>query len=630
LGDASTATQFMDADDVKFDDSAAGTINVITVTEAVAPGGMTVDATEDFSFSGAGINFSGPLTKKGTGTLAIANALTGSSAVAVQGGTLSVGDGGAGGGLGTGPVTLSNGGQLLVNRDGDVSLLNAISGSGSIGKLGPGRLTINSPVSLSGVTLATGQIAAGRSGLFPNVVVAAGASLDYRGFGPGYTPPTINGNGVNGEGAILNSGPSFAMQQILTLGSDASVGGNMGMLNRGPVTYYDPYPESYPCYISGNYKLTKVGGGTFSFYKTTVTVKDIVINEGSMLADHFSTINNTYPGTITINNGAALDFGYTFMVAQNTVAATCAKPIILNGGTVSVSGAPFHSLSLPGGVQLTGPGGTLIADRFVSPANGGSPMPMAGIGVGMVSGTGSLTVGGSGIVSVGQPAYTGDTTILAQPGNAYLRGRLSLGAPGLADTSTVSIADGAYLGLNFNGTDTVRRLFINGVQQQPGVYGSSHISGRILGNGTVTVTEGPAAPPYELWAQANGIAGAAPNVDSDGDGISNAVEFVVGGDPSGPDSNSNALLPVMTRSGSVTKFVYRRTDAASANYTLKVEVSGDLSANSWAAPVETFYDQKTLVESDGFGPGVDKVTVTIDSYNSGTKQLFARLKVEGL
>lgn len=628
LGDTSTATQFMDADDVKFDDSAAGTTNVITVSEAVAPGAVTVDASENYSFSGAGISFNGPLTKKGTGTLAIANAITSSSGVAVQGGTLSVGDGGAVGSLGSGPVTLSNGGQLLVNRNGDVTLPNAISGSGSIGKLGAGTLTISSPVSLSGVTLATGRIAAGRSGLFPSVAIAAGASLDYKGFSPGSTPPTISGNGVNGEGAILNTGVAFSMQETLVLGGDASVGGNMGMMSRGPVTYYDPYPASYPCSISGNYKLTKVGSGTFSFYKTTVTVKDIVINEGSILADHFSTINNTNPGTITINNGASLEFGNTFTISNPSVTgATCAKPILLNGGTLAVSGGPFHGLSIPSGVQLSGPGGTLIADRFPS-SNGGTPMPMAGISLGTVAGTGSLTVGGSGIVSVGQPAYTGDTTILAQPGNAYLRGRLSLGTPGLADTSTVNIADGAILGLNFNGTDTVRRLFINGVQQQPGVYDQSHISGRILGTGTLTVTEGPAAPPYELWAQANGIAGASPNADSDGDGISNSVEFVIGGDPSGPNSDSSALLPVMTRSDNVTKFVYRRTHAASVNYTMKVEVSSDLSPNSWASPVESIYDQKTLVESDGFGPGVDKVSVTLDLYNVWTVRQFARLKVE--
>jgi hypothetical protein len=255
------------------------------------------------------------------------------------------------------------------------------------------------------------------------------------------------------------------------------------------------------------------------------------------------------------------------------------------------------------------------------------PLPTANISVGgVVSGSGSLIVGGSGIVSLAQaPAYTGDTTILAQPGNGYLRGRLSLAAPGLADTSTVSIADGAFLDLGFSGTDTVRRLFINGVQQQPGVYGQNHISGRILGGGTLTVTEGPAAPPYQLWADSHGIAGADAGADSDGDGIRDGIEFVLGGDPIGPDSNSSALLPVITRNGNTLNFVYRRTDASSANYAMRVEISSNPAANDWAPAPDYFTDPKILVENDAFGPGVDKVTVSIAM--AGPK-LFARLKVD--
>jgi len=629
LGGTSTATQFLDADDVKFDDSSAATVNTITVEEGMLPASMTVDASENYSFSGVGIGLNGTLMKKGTGTLTLASGFTGSGPIAIQGGTLSVGDGGASGSLGTGPIALS-GGQLLVNRSGDVSLPNPISGTGGIGKLGAGSLILSGTTAYSGpVTLAAGPIAAGRSNLFPGgVTIAAGASLDFKGFHPGAGTLTLNGSGANGEGAILNSGPSILLQGTHQLGSDASIGGGFGIKDMGPVTYYDPFPQSFPCYLSGNYKLTKVGSGTFSFFKTTVTVKDIVIEGGSFLADHFSTINNTYPGTITIHSGGSLDFGSTFLVLDQSVTpATCAKPIVFNGGTISASGGPFHGLSLPGGIELNGPGGTLIAERFISYMTSNGPLPTANISVGgVVSGSGSLIVGGSGIVSLAQaPAYTGDTTILAQPGNGYLRGRLSLAAPGLADTSTVSIADGAFLDLGFSGTDTVRRLFINGVQQQPGVYGSSHISGRILGSGTLTVTEGPAAPPYQLWADAHGIAGADAGADSDGDGIRNGIEFVLGGNPLGPDSNSNALLPVITRNGNTLNFIYRRTDASSANYAMRVEITTNPATNDWAPAPDYFTDPKILVENDAFGPGVDKVTVSIAM--AGPK-LFARLKVD--
>ncbi|WP_035613283.1 LamG-like jellyroll fold domain-containing protein [Haloferula sp. BvORR071] len=625
LAGSNTATQFLDGDDVKFDDSPAGTVNAITVANGISPASMLVDASENYSFSGGDLALNGPLTKKGSGTLTLTNTVTGSGAIALQGGTLIIGDGATGGSISGRLITLSGGASLIVNLGGEVALPNSITGSGSIGKLGSGRMLLGGTAISGPVTLSSGQIGANNYSLFPGgVTVAAGASLDFRGYHPGAGSLTLNGGGTNGEGALLNSGNLVTLKGTHQLGGDASIGGGISLKDQPAPTYDNPYPSAIACYLNGNYKLTKVGPGALSFFKTTVTVKDIVINEGSLVAEQANTINNTYPGTVTVNSGASLDFGGAVNYTPTTTTSNCAKPIVLNGGTVSTSGGPFLSVSLPGGIQLNG-ACTLIAERTAIYSGPSGPVPTANLTVnGVVSGSGSLTVGGYGIVSLQAPAYTGDTTILAQPGNYYLRGRLSLGAPGLADTSTVSIADGAFLNLGFSGTDTVRRLFINGVQQQPGVYGSSHVSGRIMGNGTLTVTEGPAAPPYQLWATANGIAGADPNADTDGDGISNGIEFVIGGNPNGPDA---ALLPVMTQDGSNLKFIYRRTDASSANYPLKVEISTNLAAGSWTPAPENSTDP-VLVESDGFGPGVDKVTVTIRT--QGNQKFFARLKVDGL
>ncbi len=92
------------------------------------------------------------------------------------------------------------------------------------------------------------------------------------------------------------------------------------------------------------------------------------------------------------------------------------------------------------------------------------------------SGAGTQTLGGVN-------AYSGDTTVNG--------GILALSAAGLNDASTVSIASGAALALNFSGSDTVAALFINGVQKQAGVYTSSNSSGAITGIGSLTVTTGP-------------------------------------------------------------------------------------------------------------------------------------------
>jgi fibronectin-binding autotransporter adhesin len=129
---------------------------------------------------------------------------------------------------------------------------------------------------------------------------------------------------------------------------------------------------------------------------------------------------------------------------------------------------------------------------------------------------------------------------------------------------------------------------------------------------------------YAAWETANGIAGAGPNEDSDGDGISNGIEFVIGGDPSGPDSDSNSLLPSVAVNGDYMDFVFRRT-AASAGYNPFVTYSGSLGGWTMAEPgVDDIY----IEEAEDFEPGVMLVKVRIPLALAGGSKLFARLCVE--
>ena len=58
---------------------------------------------------------------------------------------------------------------------------------------------------------------------------------------------------------------------------------------------------------------------------------------------------------------------------------------------------------------------------------------------------------------------------------------------------------------------------------------------------------------------------------------------------------------------------------------MRVEITTNPATNDWAPAPDYFTDPKILVENDAFGPGVDKVTVSIAM--AGPK-LFARLKVD--
>ena len=179
--------------------------------------------------------------------------------------------------------------------------------------------------------------------------------------------------------------------------------------------------------------------------------------------------------------------------------------------------------------------------------------------------------------------------------------------------------------MGFTGTDTVERLFINGVQQPPGVYGSAHASGRFAGDGTLTVTTGPAATAYESWETDNGIGGAGSTEDSDNDGIPNGIEFVLGGDPSGPDSDSSSLLPTGTRDGTHLVIVFRRTDASIGDDPV---VQYGSTLDDWTPAVDDVEDVAIEVEDDFYDTGIDKVTVRLPLALAVDGKLFARLAVE--
>lgn len=111
--------------------------------------------------------------------------------------------------------------------------------------------------------------------------------------------------------------------------------------------------------------------------------------------------------------------------------------------------------------------------------------------------TGALTLvkSGNNIVllngAAGTIAYSGDTVVNG--------GDLQVNSTNTNnDASAVFIAPGARMILNFSGTDTVQRLYINGSRVHNGVYGRSTVDSNALGigayfgtsgNGTLTVSD---------------------------------------------------------------------------------------------------------------------------------------------
>jgi hypothetical protein len=133
---------------------------------------------------------------------------------------------------------------------------------------------------------------------------------------------------------------------------------------------------------------------------------------------------------------------------------------------------------------------------------------------------------------------------------------------------------------------------------------------------------------FDQW-MAISVQGAGPLEDSDNDSISNAVEYVTGGNPAG--GSDAALVPTATWVSAdlddnpgdedYLRFTYRRTHLAKDDPSteIKVEWSTDL-AGGWS-------DTSGMIQQVSTGEGVDLVNVFIPRTLAVGGRLFARLGV---
>lgn len=161
----------------------------------------------------------------------------------------------------------------------------------------------------------------------------------------------------------------------------------------------------------------------------------------------------------------------------------------------------------------------------------------------------------------GARSYSGDTDILG--------GTLKIAQINAADdNATFRLANGSTLNLTYSGTDTIDRLFIDGVQQPAGVYGAE--LAQITGVGTLTVISGPGG--FISWADQN--APGAPFIgDHDGDTVQNGIEYFMG-----ETGSTFTPLPALGIDGTIT-WPISSTYTGSYGTDFYLETSPDL--NDW-------------------------------------------------
>jgi autotransporter-associated beta strand protein len=672
-------TKFLANDVVLFDDSAA--TGDVTLSGTIAPVSASFDnETLAYNLTGAGIT-SGSVTKDGAAITTLATANTYSGLTKVLAGTLVIGNGTVGSLAAASAVEL-DAGELRLNLPAAGSYTNptlALTGS-TIRLVGTGDIVF-SPVitNASGVDLVfnrdgvvycnsanqtTGSITiddgtvvfdgsqqANRLAINKLVTVNNGATLAVHGVNA--FPHAANGINVvlnastyevrsGGSNAIGAEGDSHAHVNNITMS-----GGTVLLSYSGTGTAYNN--ESVA--LSGVLTVTGTAPSEINFGagadatnagfslngSRTFDVQDVT---GSSAAD--LTINAEVQGGVLVKQGAGtlVLAGPNSYTGGNEVLAGVLSASTVENDAMGGIGNGYLAVKNNATFRYTGTGNEVTtrnlfldsggavmdiveatADLTFSPAGGAVNAPVTKLGAGsltigyVMSGAAAITVEAGILATSGVNTYSGDTTVNG--------GTLIVNGSSIPDFGVLSIAATAVV--DVNGNEVVSELNLNGVKQAAGTYGATGSGAANIddvhfsGTGVITVIEG-----YAAWKidPANGLTagvndGAAQ--DPDQDGISNLLEYTLGGSPL---TANQSILPQGVISGANLVYTFKRSDASESDTTQVVQYGSDLAGwtdiNIGAASSGVV----TIVENTD---DEDDVTVTIPM--GINIKLFARLAV---
>ena len=420
-----------------------GTLGTGNVVNNV--GTLAFNRSDDITIANA-ISGNGSLSKLGTNTLVLTGSNSSTGGTTISGGTLQVGNGGTTGGIGSGATT--NNGSLVFNRSNNLVVSSAISGNGTLTKLGAGMLELTGNSTYTGTTtVSAGILAIGAGG-------ASGAIA----------------------GDIVNNAQLFiARNNAYTHSGNISGSGSMRVTDAGPIT------------LTGNNTYT---GGT------TISVGTLQIGGGGT--------TGSIAGNVT--NNAALRLNRSDSITLAGVISGSGTLTQAGTGTAILTGANTYSglTTISAGTLQIGAGsttGTLgtgsVANSGVLAFNRSNSLTYAGA----VSGTGSLTQAGSGTtILTGANSYSGTTTIAAgtlQIGNGGANGTLGTGSIANSGTLAFSRSDALTVANAISGTGGLSKLGTNTLTLTgANTYsGSTTISGGTLeiGSGGTTGALGSGA-----------------------------------------------------------------------------------------------------------------------------------------
>jgi fibronectin-binding autotransporter adhesin len=460
--------------------AANGTVNL---TQAVIPGGITVDATTDYVFTdgtfvgGGKISGATGIIKNNTGKLTVQTVNNNSGTTVINGGTVEVGSGGADGHLGSGSI--QNNGALVFNQL--VSrTIPSITGSGSLAQLGVTTLTVGGTTSYSGATtIGSGAtLALGDGGAL--TLATSGIANDgtfVLNTSAGQILPTITGIGnfiKQGTGALaINAVPgytgnttiaggttTFGAANVVTGGLTTAAGAtvDIGGFNQA-IAGLNGTGGTIVNGVAGSNTITITGGGAYD--------SDAAINDGAgvIALRKEGSGNQVLGGNSTYSGGTVVAEGQ-LNISGNTAAGT-GGILLSNGTTLFIDNAGSDSV-FPGNSVTVAAGASAILNSD-SLGNAISGLWTSGSSASVVTLNGQLSFQSNGGAHQFDP-FTGTVVVSTTGEMRFVTGG---GVTQNGGSNTTFQVDGTF-------------------HSRSGTTGGGIVVGELTGTGTIA---GPQTPP---------------------------------------------------------------------------------------------------------------------------------------
>ena len=452
-------------------------------------------------------------------------------------------------------LALAGGPRTFNAASGNLAVSGSVSGTAGLVKSGSGSLTLSGANTYSGgTTLDSGTLVMGNANALGSGTVATtgGSVVEWSGndsianvftLGSGTTSfgtgglSTLAGS-IGGTGSLRKfdvgtlalagdntyTGATSVAAGTLAIGSGGTTGSVAGdIVNNSAVTFNRSDSLTYSGSISGNGSVNKRGGGTLTLAGNNTFSGGITLWGGTLALGSSGAVGNS--GTISFGGGTlqfsasnTTDYSARFSTAASQQAAidtngqsvTLATPLTSAGGSLTKSGG--GTLTLAGDNTYTGL--TTVSAGTLAIGSGGTTGWVAGNIVnnaavtfnrsdnvnysGLISGTGTLTKMGSGVLKLTGTTSGADKIVLDFATNVSAGGLQAVSADvtGTADlrignsgTGTLNVTGGSVINragsLGFNaggvGTATV----------SSGTWGNSFdLNVGYAGTGTLDVTGG--------------------------------------------------------------------------------------------------------------------------------------------